>query len=86
MQTYSECIPCVLQASLNAGRLVGADEEKLWQAIAEAAEICSRWTRKQPPIALGAAVAKVLREKLGEGDPFFWAKREGNAKLLSLYP
>jgi len=86
MQTYPECIPCVLQASLNAGQLAGADEEKLWQAIAEAAGICSRWTRKQPPIALGAAVAKVLREKLGEGDPFFGAKREGNAKLLSLYP
>jgi len=27
-----------------------------------------------------------LREKLGEGDPFFSAKREGNARLLSLYP
>jgi uncharacterized protein with ATP-grasp and redox domains len=86
MQSYPECIPCVLQASLNAGRLAGADEEKLWQAIAEAAGISSRWTRKKPPIALGAAVAKVLREKLGEGDPFFSAKREGNAKLLSLYP
>jgi Uncharacterized conserved protein len=79
MQTYPECIPCVLQASLNAGRLAGADEEKLWQAIAEATGISSRWTRKKPPIALGAAVAKVLREKLGEGDPFFSAKREGNA-------
>lgn len=86
MQTYPECIPCILQASLNAGRLANAEEEKLWQALTEAAAIFSRWEKGQPPIALGAAVAKILREKLGNSDPFFAAKREGNLKLLALYP
>ncbi len=86
MRTYPECIPCILQASLNAGRLGGAEEEKLWPALTEAAALCGRWDRENPPIALGAAVAAILREKLGGGDPFFSAKREGNAKVLALYP
>ncbi len=86
MHTYPECVPCMLQAALNAGRLAAADEEKLWQAISGAAAIASRWTWTQPPIALGAAVAALLREKLGTGDPFHQAKREGNARVLSLYP
>ncbi|MCX7844624.1 MAG: ARMT1-like domain-containing protein [Candidatus Bipolaricaulota bacterium] len=86
MRTYPECIPCILQASLNAGRLAGADEEQLWQALAAAAAEAARWPRERPPIALGAAVAARVREKLGTGDPFHRAKREGNAKLLQLYP
>lgn len=86
MRTYPECIPCILQASLNAGRLAGAEEEKLWSALAAAAEVCARWDRGEPPIALGAAVARLLREKLGEGDPFRQAKRESNARVLALYP
>lgn len=86
MRTYPECIPCILQASLNAGRLAGAKEEELWMAMRKAAELCGRWERENPPIALGAEVVRVLRESLGQGDPFFSAKREGNAKVLALYP
>ncbi|MCS7239953.1 MAG: ARMT1-like domain-containing protein [Candidatus Bipolaricaulota bacterium] len=86
MRTYPECIPCVLRASLSAGRIVGAAEGKLWRALQETAAVCTRWEREQPPLALGAAVAEVLRRELGEGDPFAPAKREGNAKLLALYP
>lgn len=86
MHTYPECIPCILQASLRAGRLAEAEDGKLWQALKAAAAVCANWDEKQPPLALGAAVAKVLKEKLAEGDPFFPAKREGNAVLLELYP
>ncbi|MBC7221416.1 DUF89 family protein [Candidatus Bipolaricaulota bacterium] len=87
MRTYPECIPCILSASLRAGKLAGAEEKELWQALQAAAEVCARWKEEdKPPLVLGAAVAKVLRQKLGEGDPFSGAKREGNAKLLELYP
>ncbi|MGB9757782.1 MAG: damage-control phosphatase ARMT1 family protein [Candidatus Bipolaricaulaceae bacterium] len=86
MRTYPECIPCILQASLNAGRLAQAEEGKLWQALKEAAAVSAKWEKEEPPIALGAAVARILRERLGEGDPFSPAKREGNMKLLALYP
>jgi len=86
MRMYPECIPCILQASLNAGRLAQAEERKLWEAIKEAASICAQWEKENPPIALGAKVAATLREKLGGGDPFLSAKKEGNAKVLALYP
>lgn len=86
MRTYPECIPCILRASLAAGRLAKAEEGKLWRALREAAAVCARWEEEKPPLALGAAVAAVLRRELGEGDPFGPAKREGNAQLLALYP
>ncbi len=86
MRTYPECIPCILQASLRAGRLAQAEEHRLGQALQEAAAVCARWELQEPPLALGAAVAAVLRQVLGEGDPFGPAKREGNARLLALYP
>ncbi|MFN3346970.1 MAG: damage-control phosphatase ARMT1 family protein [Candidatus Bipolaricaulaceae bacterium] len=86
MRTYPECIPCILRASLAAGRLAQAEEEKLWRALREAARVCARWEQENPPLALGAKVAAVLRKELGEGDPFGPAKRQGNAQLLALYP
>ncbi len=86
MRTYPECIPCILRASLAAGRLAHAEEGKLWRALQEAARVCARWNREDPPLALGAAVAAALKKELGEGDPFQPAKREGNAQLLALYP
>mgnify|MGYP001096070214 CR=1 FL=1 len=86
MRTYPECIPCILRASLNAGRLAAAPDAELWPALAEAARVCASWARDQPPLALGAAVAAVLRRHLGQHDPFWAAKRQGNAQLLQLYP
>ncbi len=86
MRTYPDCIPCILRASLSTGRLAEAEEGKLWRALREAAAVCARWEQENPPLALGAAVAEVLRRELGEGDPFGPAKREGNAQLLALYP
>lgn len=85
MHTYPECIPCILRASVNAGRLAGAEEGKLWRALGEAAAVCARWDREEPPLALGAAVAAVWKRELGQSDPFAPAKREGNARVLALY-
>ncbi len=86
MRTYPECIPCILQATLNAGRLAGAEEGKLWEAMTAAAALAARADPKEPPIALGAAVAALVRERLGKGDPFLPAKREGNTRVLAVYP
>jgi len=86
VRTYPECIPCILRASLTAGRLSGKGEEELWLALQEAARVCAAWDREKPPIALGAEVAAVLKRKLGQGDPFWKAKKEGNAAVLRLYP
>lgn len=86
MRTYPECIPCILRASAGAGRLSGAADEKIWLALAEAAALCARWDMEAPPLALGAEVARVVRRRLGQGDPFWKAKREGNAAVLRLYP
>lgn len=86
MRTYPECIPCILRASLTAGRLSGKGDEELWSALQEVARVCAAWAREKPPIALGAEVAAVLKRKLGEGDPFWEAKKEGNAAVLRLYP
>lgn len=85
MRTYPDCIPCILRASLTAGRLSGKGEEELWSALQEAARVCAAWERERPPIALGAEVAAVLKRKLGQGDPFWEAKKEGNAAVLRLY-
>lgn len=86
MRTYPECVPCILGASLRAGRLAGAEEGKLWQALQEAATMCAQARAEDPPLALGAAVATALCRTLGEGDPFEPAKRKGNTELLALYP
>ena len=66
MRTYPDCIPCILRASLTAGRLSGKGEEELWPALQEAARVCAAWERERPPIALGAEVAAVLKRKLGQ--------------------
>ncbi len=84
MRTYPDCIPCILRATLGGARLGGGTDEEAWEVVAAGARIAAGWDRRKPPILLGAAVGRVLRDKLGR-DPYQDFKREVNALALARY-
>lgn len=84
MRTYPDCIPCILRATLGGARLGGATDAEAWEVVAAGAGVAAGWDPRKPPILLGAAVGRVLRERLGR-DPYRDAKREANALALARY-
>lgn len=86
MRTYPDCIPCILGATLRGARLGGVPEEVAWAIATAGARISAGWDRSLPPILLGAAIGRVLREELRQADPYREAKRAANSAALACYP
>jgi uncharacterized protein with ATP-grasp and redox domains len=86
VQTYPECIPCILRASLGGARLAGASDEAAWAILAEAAGIAARWDPTLPPVLLGAEIGRRVRQGVGVADPYREEKRMANAAALAHYP
>jgi len=86
VRTYPDCISCILRATLGGARLGGASDELAWAIGAEGARIAAGWDRSLPPILLGAEIGRVLRQGLGQTDPYREAKRAANAAALTRYP
>ena len=86
MKTFFDCIPCLIQQSLSAVRLVTEDERIHEQVLREVLQSAGRMDLRRPPAALAQAVHRRIRELCRNEDPYRASKVRFNRLALDLLP
>ncbi|MEW6530626.1 MAG: ARMT1-like domain-containing protein [Thermodesulfobacteriota bacterium] len=86
MKTYLECLPCVMRQALEGARHVVADSAIAEEALRRAAHAVSAADLNVPSPVLIGTVHQMIRELVGEDDPYKAAKEICNRTALNLYP
>ncbi|MBN2428137.1 MAG: DUF89 family protein [Deltaproteobacteria bacterium] len=85
MQTYLDCLPCLVRQTIEAVRMA-SDDAALQENICRLAmEEMSRIDFSSPPPLLAQQIHRLLRRETG-GDPYREAKEQANHLALSLLP
>ncbi|MBN1835447.1 MAG: DUF89 family protein [Spirochaetales bacterium] len=86
MRTYLDCYPCFLRQGLEAARLLGADDEAQKQVLDRVLEILRHVELSSTPPQIGDEVHRMVRELLGDGDPYRGFKEDTTRAALALVP
>ena len=86
MQTYLDCIPCIVRQTLAAARRVTPDEAVHRLLLREAMLAAAEMDLCQSPPAMAQWIHRRLREHTGEVDAYREPKERFNRMVLSLYP
>ncbi len=86
MQTFLDCIPCIIRQTVEVVRRISADQDSHERTIREVlAHLSSSPFDDAPPIIV-SRIHRRIRELTGVGDMYEAAKAEQNALALSLFP
>lgn len=86
MKTFFDCIPCFVRQALDAVRRATDDETVHEDVLRAALRAISEMDLRGPPPAMGYIIHRLVRERVGEGDPYREMKDESNRYALTLYP
>ena len=86
MRTYLDCIPCVMQQALRAGRMATADEVKLKQILDKTGELIKTISMESTPAETGAKVYQIVNEITGVKDPYKDIKQQHIKETKAIYP
>jgi len=86
MQTYLECIPCIIRQTLDAVRRATDDEAVHEKVLREALDLVSKMDLRESPPAMAQRIHRFIRETTGNDDPYRIAKEDSNRFVLELYP
>ncbi len=86
MRTYLDCYACFLRQALSATRMVTADEAVQQAVVNETLALLQALPPDTTPPEIALAVHTLVRERLGDGDPYATAKAESTRAALALYP
>jgi damage-control phosphatase, subfamily I len=85
MDTFLECVPCLIRQSLESARLVTSDERIHEQVLREVSSAASRMNLKNPPPVMGQWIHRRIREMCAASDPYRGIKDRFNRLALELY-
>ena len=86
MKTYLDCYPCFLRQALGAARMAGADERQQKVVLDRVLELLGHTEPSSTPPEIGDQVHRVVRQQVGDGDPYRIAKQSSTREALALYP
>lgn len=86
MRTYLDCYACSLRQALSAARMVTDDEFAQQEVMNETLALLQKLPPGTTPPEIAFAVHRIVRERLGDGDPYKEAKAEGTRLAVALYP
>ncbi len=86
MQTYLDCYPCFLRQALSSARRVGADSETQHAVIQSVLALLQDFPPGATPPEIAYRVHRIVRGKIGAGDPYREAKAESTRRALAIYP
>ncbi|MFO7976032.1 MAG: ARMT1-like domain-containing protein [Candidatus Hydrogenedentota bacterium] len=86
MKTFFDCIPCFVRQALDAIRRATDDETVHEDVLREALRAISEMDLRGSPPAMGYTIHRLVRDRVGEGDPYREMKDESNRYALELYP
>ena len=85
MQTYLDCLPCLVRQTIEAVRMASDDTAMQENICRLAMEEMSRIDFSSPPPLMAQHIHRLLRRETG-GDPYREAKEQANRMALSLLP
>jgi damage-control phosphatase, subfamily I len=87
MKTYLDCYHCFARQALEAARMVGASADDQFAVLSR---VFDRLSKTEPlhhtPPQIGGEVHAIVREVLGEEDPYREAKATSTQEALAVYP
>ncbi len=86
MKTYFDCIPCFVRQTLDSARRVTDDEAVHEELLRRVLRAISEMDLRDPPPAMGHKIHRLVREFVGDRDPYLELKDESNRVALELYP
>ncbi|MBN1140496.1 MAG: DUF89 family protein [Deltaproteobacteria bacterium] len=86
MQTFLDCVPCLLRQTIEACRMVGATESVQERVLRQALKDLSGADFSQPPPRQAQAIHRLIRELTGQRDPYQKVKERFNDLALGLLP
>ena len=86
MKTYLDCYPCFLRQALDATRMTNADEWQQEVVLGRVLDLLRQIEPSSTPPEIGDRVHRIVRQEVGDGDPYWAAKQACTREALSLYP
>jgi uncharacterized protein with ATP-grasp and redox domains len=86
MHTYLDCYPCFLRQALEAARRLGADAMKQKIVLDRVLALLGTVDLASTPPEIGHRVHHVVREELGDSDPYRTFKESATREALALLP
>ncbi|MEN8122429.1 MAG: ARMT1-like domain-containing protein [Bacteroidota bacterium] len=86
MKTFLECLPCMMQQALRAGRMSTDDDRVVKKILDEVGESIKEIPMESTPAESGATVYKKIRDITGVADPYKKIKKASIEEAQNLYP
>jgi uncharacterized protein with ATP-grasp and redox domains len=86
MRTYLDCVPCFLRQALDAARRVTDDERIHESLVRQTLQLAATMAFDRPPPWMGQQIHRMLRDAVGQQDPYRQAKHDANRFALQLLP
>ncbi len=86
MKTYLECLPCMMNQALRAGRIVTEDEDVIKSILDKVGGSIKDVSLHNTPAETGSVVYKIVKDITGVADPYKQIKAESIKEALALYP
>ena len=86
MRIFLDCIPCFVRQALDSARLATNDEQIHEKVVREVLRLAADLDISQSPPAIGQQMHRLIRELIGNNDPYHRIKEQFNNLALKLYP
>lgn len=86
MKIAFECYPCMLNSVINMNRIFNIDTETTSRLLSRVMRHLSEINLAQSAPSISKYIQNIVREELGNADPYSELKREYNKLMLNLYP
>ena len=86
MRTYLDCYPCFVRQALEAARMAGANQRQQRAVLNRVFDVLQRADSSDVPPVIGSQVHRIVRQEVGNSDPYREVKEAGAREGLALYP
>jgi len=86
MRTYFDCVQCFVRQALDAARLLSTDEKIHEKVLRKVLSESSEMDFYKSPPEKGQRIHRLIREFLGNDDPYRKIKDSSNRLAMKLYP
>lgn len=86
MKTYLDCYPCFLRQALDAAKMADANEQQQKMVLDRVLDLLRQIDPSNAPPEIGGQVHRIVRQEVGDGDPYRGAKEASTREALALYP
>ena len=86
MKTYLDCIPCMVEQALYAGRMTTNDEVKIKQLLDAVGDKIKDIPLENTPPETATFIYQKIKEITGNKDPYKRIKEKNIQQVITLYP